>query len=345
MSVSRPVLTDVARIAGVSPMTVSNVMNGKVGVAEGTRRKVLEAAESIGYVPNIAARGLARGRTNLIGVISHDLTVQYAWSIVQGITTELADGGIELLLSVTYQDASREVERIRFLSGGLVDGIILIAPALEDDALAVLATAKIPAVVIDPRALDVALPRVIADNYTGARSAVEHLVSLGHTRIAIIDGDPSFESSAERHRGYLDGLTAAGITPDPDLMAEGDFTQGLGFSATLELLRQDSPPTAIFATADVSATGAIDAARSLGVEVPRDLSIIGFDDIPQAALSFPALTTVRQPLEEMGHEAVRMLVALIEGGSAETTVVVVPTALVERDTVASPSLSSTDPRG
>ncbi|WP_223692043.1 LacI family DNA-binding transcriptional regulator [Leifsonia poae] len=333
MSLSRPVLTDVARIAGVSPMTVSNVMNGKAVVAESTRRKVLDAAESIGYVPNIAARGLARGRTNLIGVISHDLTVQYAWSIVQGITNELADEGVELLLSVTYQDASREVERIRFLTSGLVDGVILIAPALEPEALTVLASSRVPAVVIDPRRLDVPLPRVIADNYAGARSAVDHLTSLGHRRIAIIDGDASFDSAAERHRGYADGLLAAGITPDPALTAVGDFTQSRGFAAALELLDQPLPPTAIFATADVSAMGAVDAARSLGLDVPRDLSVVGFDDIPQSAQSFPALTTVRQPLEVMGHRAVRMLIDLIDGGAATPDPVRLPTELVVRETV------------
>ncbi len=334
MPVARPILSDVARIAGVSAMTVSNVINGKANVAEATRARVLAAAAEVGYVPNLAARGLARGRTNLVGVVSHDLTVQYAWSIVQGITNELADSGAELLLSATYQDASREVDRIRFLTSGLVDGVILIAPALETDALEVLATSRVPAVLVDPRRLDTPLPRVTADHYAGALLAVESLLSRGHRRIGIVDGDPSFDSARERHRGFVDALARAGIPADDTLAAPGYFTQAGGFEAGLALLDRPSPPTAIFATADVTALGVIDAARALGLDVPGDVSVVGFDDIPQAAQSYPALTTVRQPLEEMGHMAVRMVNALVDGTRDESDLVVLPTNLVERNTVA-----------
>jgi LacI family transcriptional regulator len=332
--VSRPVLGDVARLAGVSAMTVSNVMNGKPGVAEPTRKRVLDAAAVVGYVPNLAARGLARGRTNLIGVISHDLTVQYAWEIVRGITDQLADIGLEILISATYQDASRELERVRFLTTGLVDGLILIGPVLEAETLQALKTATTPSVIVDPRKIDVDHPRVFVDNYAGARAAVDHLISLGHTRIGLLEGDPTFDSSQKRRRGYEDALSAASIPLDPELYGVGDFTQSGGFVGTTALLDLVNRPTAIFATADVSAMGAIDAARARGLEVPADLSVVGFDDVPQAQVSFPALTTVRQPLEDSGRQAVQMLLRLIAGESLEKDFIELPTTLTLRDTVA-----------
>lgn len=330
--VSRPVLGDVARLAGVSAMTVSNVMNGKQGVAETTRKRVLDAAAAVGYVPNLSARGLARGRTNLIGVISHDLTVQYAWEIVRGITDQLAEVGLEILISATYQDASRELERVRFLTTGLVDGLILIGPVLEAETFDALKAASTPSVIVDPRKLDVDHPRVFVDNYGGARAAVDHLIALGHTRIALLEGDPTFDSSRDRRRAYEDALAAASIPLDPQLYGRGDFTQSGGFTATMGLLELPERPTAIFATADVSAMGAIDAARARGLDVPNELSVVGFDDIPQAQVAFPALTTVRQPLEDSGRQAVQMLLQLIAGEPLAEDFIQLPTTLVLRET-------------
>lgn len=337
MPITRPVLADVARLAGVSAMTVSNVMNGRTGVAEATRERVLVAADQVGYVPNLAARGLVRGRTNLVGVISHDLTVQYAWEIVRGISDALADEGLEVLISATYQDATRELERVRLLSTGLVDGLILIGPVLEEETLQALLASRVPCVVIDPRSLATPLSCIVVDNYDGARTATAHLVNLGHERIGLIAGDPAHDSAAERRRGYVDALAAAGIEPDESLEAVGYFTQAGGFAAALHLLGLEHPPTAMFATADLSAMGAIDAARSRGLAVPGDLSVVGFDDIPQAAQSFPPLTTVRQPLEECGRAAVAILQAQIAGDAVAGTRMELATALVVRDTAGTPA--------
>ncbi|WP_223692035.1 LacI family DNA-binding transcriptional regulator [Leifsonia poae] len=335
MPITRPVLADVARLAGVSAMTVSNVMTGKPGVAAATRQKVTAAADELGYVPNVAARGLARGRTNLIGVLSHDLTVQYSWEIVRGITDELAEAGLEILISATYQDSSRELERVRFLSSGVVDGLLLIGPVLDAETSDAIAAAAVPAVIVDPRLLHSSLPNISADNHGGALAATRHLIAKGHRRIGIIEGDPEFDSSRERRRGYLDALDEAGIRSDDSLAIAGDFTQAGGFAAATELLDLAQPPTAIFATADVSAMGAIDAARSRGMDVPRNLSVVGFDDIPQASVAFPALTTVRQQLEKSGREAVRLLIRLIEGVPSQPALSVeLPTTLIERETVA-----------
>src|SRR4051794_4094993 len=164
MASNRPRLADVARAAGVSAMTVSNVLNGRPGVAEATRQRVLEAARALGYTPNLQARALAGGRTRMIGLISHHLTVQYAGEVIRGIADELADVGYELIISASYQDASRERERIAFLTGGMVDGLLLLAPVLEPDALDALVSAKVPAVVMDPRRELPGVPRVRVHN-------------------------------------------------------------------------------------------------------------------------------------------------------------------------------------
>jgi LacI family transcriptional regulator len=332
---SRVTLADVAAEAGVSPMTVSNVVNERPGVSEATRKRVLEVASQMGYVPNLSARGLARGRTNLVGVLTHDLTSQYALEIVRGIADELAVAELEALISATYQNSARERERVAFLTQDIVDGLILIAPVLEPETFELLQSRKRPTVVIDPRRIDVDLPRVTADNYHGTRAATEHLLELGHTRIAYIAGDPDFDSSSNRLRGYHDALRIAGIDIDDRLIVQGDFSRASGTHLAATLLADDRP-TAIIAAADVMALGAIDAARAAGLRVPTDVSVVGFDDIPQAEESFPKLTTVSQPLHEMGQTGARMLLSLIDGKRPLLEHVEFPTRLVRRATTAAP---------
>jgi LacI family transcriptional regulator len=332
---ARVTLADVAAEAGVSPMTVSNVVNERPGVSEATRKRVLEVASAMGYVPNLSARGLARGRTNLVGVVTHDLTSQYALEIVRGIADELAAAELEALISATYQNSARERERVAFLTQDIVDGLILIAPVLEPETLEVLQSRNRPTVVIDPRRIDIDLPRVTADNYHGTRAATEHLIELGHRRIAYIAGDPDFDSSSNRLRGYYDALRLAGIEVDDRLIVQGDFSRASGAHLAEALLAKEQP-TAIVAAADVMALGAIDAARAAGVGVPADVSVVGFDDIPQAEESFPKLTTVRQPLHEMGQTGARMLLSLIEGKRPLLENVEFATTLVVRATTAAP---------
>jgi LacI family transcriptional regulator len=336
---ARVTLADVAAEAGVSPMTVSNVVNERPGVSEATRRRVLAVASEMGYVPNLSARGLARGRTNLVGVLTHDLTSQYALEIVRGIADELAAAELEALISATYQNSAREQERLAFLTQDLVDGLILIAPVLEPATLELIQNRSRPTVVIDPRRIDIDLPRITVDNYHGTRAATEHLIQLGHTRIAYIAGDPDFDSSSSRLRGYHDALRVAGMGVDDRLIVQGDFSRASGAHLAEALLAKEQP-TAIVAAADVMALGAIDAARAAGVGVPADVSVVGFDDIPQAEESFPKLTTVRQPLHEMGQTGARMLLSLIEGKRPLLEHVEFATTLVVRATTAAPPLQA-----
>lgn len=313
-------------------MTVSNVLNGKPGASQRTREVVMEAVRELGYRPNVSARGLKRGRTGLVGVLALDLTNQYSLELIRGIADELAAAEHEVLISATYQDAARETDRVRFLTSGIVDGVLLIAPVVEPETLDVLQSSSLPVVVIDPRRLDLDLPRVSVDNHGGTFAGTRHLIELGHRHIAYLGGDPDFESAAERERGFRDAMAASGLPVDPDLVRSTDFSYAGGQRAACELLAAHEP-TAIVAAADLIAFGALDVARARSLDVPGRLSIVGFDDLPQAAQSFPGLTTVRQPLHEMGTTAVRMLLSRLDG-PAGADHVRLPTSLVLRGTTA-----------
>ena len=331
----RVTVAQVAEEARVSAMTVSNVLNGRPGASEETRRRVLDAADRLGYQPNLAARNLKAGRTGLIGVMTLDLTGQYGLEIVRGIADELASDEREMLINATYQDAVRERERVEFLARGLVDGVLMVAPVLEDDTMKVLRRKRVPCVVIDPRRIDTPLPRVTVDNYGGIRQGTQHLLDLGHTRIAYICGNADLESSGVRYKGFHDALRLAGVDVDERLIAESDFTYTQGFRIASALIAEHRP-TALVAGADLIALGALDAARACGLRVPDEFSVVGFDDLPQAAQTFPALTTVRQPLHDMGQLAVRMLLALIDGRPLLMESMQMPTELIVRGTTAPP---------
>lgn len=347
----RVTIAQVAAAAGVSAMTVSNVLNDRPGASVKTRESVLKTARRLGYVPNLAARGLKSGRTGLVGVVALDLTGQYALEVVRGIADELAGAEMEVLISATYQDAGRERERVAFLTNGLVDGVLLIAPVLEEPTIEVLRAAGRPVVVIDPRRMDVRLPRVVVDNYQGMRSAAKHLIELGHRRIAYLGGDRDFDSVAERYRGFSDAMRLAGLPIEDAMVRDCAFTYEGGVAAAADLLARQAHapalvpaqvlapayPTAILAASDAIAFGAMDAARAHGLDVPGQLSVVGFDDVPQAAQSFPGLTTVRQPLHDMGATSVRMLLAQM-AGTAVTDRTQMETALVVRGSTAVPAV-------
>ena len=338
----RVTIAQVAEEAGVSAMTVSNVLNDRPGASEETRRRVLSAAERLGYQPNLSARNLKAGRTGLIGVMTLDLTGQYGLEIVRGIADELASDEREMLISATYQDAVRERDRVEFLGRGLVDGVLMVAPVLEDDTMELLRRNHLPCVVIDPRRLDIPLPRVTVDNYGGTRQGTQHLLDLGHTRIAYIRGIADLESSAVRYQGFHDALRLAGVDVDQNMVAESDFSYTQSFRVASALI-EEHRPTALVAGGDLIALGAVDAARACGLRVPDDFSVVGFDDLPQAAQMFPALTTVRQPLHEMGELAARMLLSLIDGRPLLMQNMQMPTELIVRGTTAPPPAGTPGP--
>jgi len=330
----RVTLAQVAEATGVSVMTVSNVLNGRPGASAATRKKVTKVAADLGYAPSAAARSLKGGRTGLLGVIA-DVTNPYGLEVVRGVMDELESSDLELIISANHNDRGREHERVEFLTRGVVDGLILMVPALEPRTIDLLSERGSAVVIVDPRTFDIPLPRIVVDNYGGMRQATQHLLDLGHTRIAYLSGLWDFESSRERHSGYLDATRLAGLPEAPELMAVCEFTYASGFQNAREILEREHP-TAIIAGADTLAMGAIDAVRSMGMSVPHDVSVVGFDDLPQAGHSFPGLTTVRQPLHDMGQLAARSIASQLNGAGPLMDRMLFATSLVVRGSTGHP---------
>ncbi len=333
-------MKDIADQVGVSIATVSRVLNGRPDVSKKTRALVLEAVRERGPVPGGArgSRGLGGTRTGLIGVTVPVVQYEYYGQIVGGIGDALYEQGLRLVLCATRYEHVRERTMIEQLVHEASDGGLLIVPTESPDELLSLHHQGYPFVVIDPREeLAGEIPTVSAANVSGAKEAVDHLVALGHRRIGAITGPRELASMEDRFAGYCAGLAAAGVLPDPDLVHRGNLDVPSGRAAASALLSAPEPPTAIFAFNDNMAVGAIQAARDRGLEVPRDLSVVGFDALDPSRIVTPALTTVRQPLEEMGRLAVRLLLSVIEGPPAKAMRVELATALMPGASTAPPA--------
>lgn len=335
-------ILDVAREAGVSPATVSRVLNNQNHVREDKRARVLNAITLLGYVVNQQARSLAGGRSQVIGLLVHEIGVAYTGEVIRGVEDTLAAANYDLMLYTTHRRKTRESVYVETLTRGMTDGLLLLLPLNAQAYLDTLHREQFPFVVIDYQGVDDFSSTVIARNHQAAFDATRYLIQLGHRRIGFIAGDPETSSAVQRLEGYKAALKEHGRLVDEALVANGDFRQLGGYQAAGQLLALPDPPTAIFAANDHSAFGAMDAARDHGLAVPRDISIIGFDDIPQAAVVRPALTTVRQPLVEMGRSAARMLLELIENPSLPPRRVELDTQFVIRETCG-PSSRETSP--
>lgn len=324
-------IVDVARRAGVSYVTVSRVINNQAYVKEETRQRVQQALTELGYVANRQARSLRSGRTHTIGLLVRDLGTGYIGEIIRGIDGELSDRQYDLMLYTTHWRMRSESDYVATLTRGMVDGLLLILPRTPESYLENLGKRRFPHVLIDHQGVDQNGPAVGAANRQGGYDATAYLLKLGHRRIGFISGDPSLGCSIERGQGYRAALREHNVALDPCLVVEGDFMQSSGYRHAKELLQLPVPPTAIFASNDVMAFGVMEAVREQGLRIPEDISIVGFDDIPQAASVHPALTTVRQPLEEMGRMATRMLFGYLEDPSRPQERIELPTQLVIRN--------------
>jgi len=327
---SNVTIIDVAREAGVSYTTVSRVINSKENVKPKTRERVLMAMTRLGYVVDQRARSLAGGRSQVIGLLVHDVGTSYIGEIIRGIDAELASAQYELLLYTTHRRKTKESAHVATLTRGLADGLLLVLPRNPGAYLETLRQHRFPHVLIDHRGSKEETPAVAAANRQGAYNATKYLVELGHQRIGFITGTMDQICAQDRLEGYKAALADHGVTFDPELVREGDFFQPLGYAGASALLELPHPPTAIFASNDVSAFGAMEAVREHGLRIPDDVSVVGFDDIPQAAHVHPPLTTVRQPLEKMGRTATRMLLEYINDPQRPIERVELPTELVLR---------------
>lgn len=333
---SKVTIFEVAAEAGVSTGTVSRVINNDVHVKKETRERVLETMRRLKFVANRQARILAGGKSNIIGVLVPDLGDPAIGEIIRGIGTELSLVDIDLVLYTTHRIASKEVSYVADLAKGMVDGLLLTVPRNPADLIETLVVHKTPFVLIDQNGTGEDCPAVGATNWQGGYNATEYLVNLGHQKIGFITGPLYLGCAAERLSGYRSALRTYHIQDVSELIYEGAFSQSDGYTGASALMDLPNPPTAIFASNDRMAMGAIDAIRNRGLRVPDDVSIVGFDDIPQASLIRPALTTINQPLEKMGRVATQVLLDLIRHPEKKAGRIELPTNLIVRDSCSSP---------
>jgi LacI family transcriptional regulator len=318
---------DVAAEAGVSVATVSKVVNDRWGVAETTSERVRAVIEELGYQSSLVAQGMRSRRTHVIGVLVVDIE-PFSAELLKGVARAIDGSGFEL---VVFSGCGRAVDQVgwerRYLSrvsGTLCDGALLVTPSSVD------VTFGAPVVAVDHNIGSSALPTVDSDNLNGAVIATQHLLELGHRRIGFLAGRPDLESARLRERGYRSALEQAGVEIDPSLIRVGGYLVDTAGKAMREMLELADRPTAIFAANDVSAIAAMSVARATGLTVPDDLSVIGFDNVPESALSEPPLTTIEQPIQQMGFDATKILLRLIEGTEPVPDHTLLPTRLVVR---------------
>lgn len=304
-------ILDVARHAGVSAMTVSRVVNGEDNVREDTRRRVSDAIRELGYSPNPAARSLASARSIRIGLLYSNPSAAYLSEFLLGSLDQCSRSAVQLIVEKCDAEDSEQAAVDHMVLSG-VDGVILPPPLCDSETIVHgLAVAGIPAVVVATGRPPPSASAIRIDDYKAAETMTRHLITSGHRRIGFVRGHPNQTASQLRYEGYAAALAEAGLAMDPSLVVQGFFTYHSGLEAADALLDLTPPPTAIFASNDDMAAAAVAVAHRRGLDVPRDLTVCGFDDTALATTLWPELTTIRQPVAEMSRRAVLLLLDAI----------------------------------
>jgi LacI family transcriptional regulator len=334
---SRITIRDVAAQAGVSVATVSKVLNQRYGVAAETFARVRAVIDELGYEASLVAQSLRNHKTNVIGILVSDLE-PFSTELLKGAADAIRGTGYELVI---YSAGGRVGDHVGWerrylsrLSGTLVDGAILVTPTVVDVRYGA------PIVAVDPHTGPTDFPTIDSNNLRGAQLATEHLLTLGHQRIAMLTGRADLQSARLREEGYRQALAAAGVPVDEELVQAGDYDPDVSSASALRLLKSEHRPTAIFAANDISAIATVSAAASLGIRVPADLSVVGFDNVPESALNSPPLTTIHQPIREMGQSAIEMLIRLINGETPDVPHLTLATSLVVRQSTTIPYIAT-----
>lgn len=316
-SKARATQIDVARLAGVSQAMVSYVVNGNgaVKIPDETRKRILEAMQTLGYVPNALARGLRSGRTKTIGLVIPDNANPFFAEVARFIENIGFENGFSVILCNSDYDLDKENAHVDVLLAKQVDGVIFCSSGGTSEAQQKLRDGKTPWVTLDHDISGLQTGSVLIDYELGGYLATRHLLDLGHDRIGCITGPTQFSSSTERLDGYRQALHEAGRSVDPTLIVPGDFRIRGGEAAMLALLKLDHPPSAVFAFNDLMAIGAMQGARIHGLQVPAEMSIVGFDDIPLAEALYPTLTTIAQPISEIARVVMMILLGQVQGGA------------------------------
>jgi LacI family transcriptional regulator len=330
-----PTITDVAKRAGVAPITVSRVINNSGYVAAGVRTRVEAAVVELGYVPNRLARSLRSRRTNTLALVLTDITNPFFTTVARGVEDAASDAGFMVMVCNTDERESEESKYLRLLLSHRVDGILLVPARGAEASATFVASQQTPLVILDRRAPGVAADVVRCDSVTGAGDLGRLLVSLGHERVAVLSGPEGTTTSDDRVRGFTEAFAAAGR--DEPRVWRGVLTQDSGAAMTAEALRAEPAPTALFAVNNFLTIGALRGLRAAGRRVPEDVALVGFDDLPPALVTFPFLTVAAQPAYDMGRRAVELLLARIHGTeTGPPQEIVLPTELVVRLSSGSP---------
>ena len=338
----RPTMKDVAQHAGVSVSTVSYVLNHSGPVGASRRARVLDAVRLLNYTPNESARSLKRRSTMTIGLVVPDLANQFFALVTEGVERAASERDILVVLcapEATEQPASHHANLLR---SQRLDGVVYLAGTGTSPKLILELARSGPVVLVDERISGFELPAVVSDGRRGAREVAGYVLSQGHRRLAIIGGPEALWTAEQRLAGYREALAAAGLDPDTVPVLTGDYRQVSGLRlAELALAGEPaSRPTALLCANDLMAIGALEYCRGAGIDVPREVSIVGFDDVPMAALLTPRLTTVRQPARDMGYRAATVLFELLAGGSDAQMAEPFPATLQVRDSVVPPTGSA-----
>lgn len=311
----------------MSVATVSKVINQRYGVAADTSARVKAVIDELGYEASLVAQSLRNHRTNVIGILVADLE-PFSTELLKGAADAIRGSGFEL---VVYSAGGRVGDHVGWerrylsrLSGTLVDGAILVTPTVIDVRYGA------PIVCVDPHTGPSDLPTIDSDNLRGAQLATEHLLALGHRKIAMLTGRADLQSARLREEGYRQAMAQAGVPVDERHVALGAYDPDVSATSARRLLTSPDRPTAIFAANDISAIATVDTALELGFRVPDDLSVVGFDNVPESALCTPSLTTVHQPIREMGQCAIELLIRLIRGETSDPLQLTLATSLVVR---------------
>jgi LacI family transcriptional regulator len=326
-----PTVHDVAKRAGVAPITVSRVINNSGYISEATRQRVEAIIKEIGYVPNTLARGLRSKRTNTLALIVTDITNPYFTLMARGVEDVAGDSNYTVIYCNTDESEAKEEKYANILAQRQVDGVLLVPAGGNDKTLKFLETNGINVVVIDRRVSGMKTDFVCSDSKDGSNRLIKLLLGLGHQRIAIITGPKKVSTAVDRVTGYKQALTEAGLIEN-ELVYYGSFNQQSGYEFTKRAMAQSPKPTAIFGANNFIMLGIIKALRELQLNVPEDVSVVGFDDFPESMLVRPFFTTATQPAYEMGRLAAELLLKRISGElSEEFQKIILPTEIIERE--------------
>lgn len=328
----RPTIKDVAREAGVSVATVSRIVNGLPGYSEATRKKVAEVIQELGYKPNAVARNLVNRKTNTIGVLLPQLSSSFSAKLLHGIEKVAHEKQYSVIICNTDSNGKRTLDYLNLLREKQVEGILFASEHLKNDYYEAILAMDIPVLAVDAHSDYETIPFIKVNDEEAAYAASSYLIQKGHHNIGMISGtkdDPI--SGAPRVKGFLKALAEHDILPEPNLIEYGDFGFKSGYEAMERLIQKNPYLTAVFAASDEMALGIFSYCYKKGISIPADLSVIGYDDTQVAEMSTPPLTTIHQPIEEMGVDAAASLIKLINNEPVESKYV--PFSLMERDSV------------